>query len=164
MSKKSRIFNTNLILISVVSLRWQFHILEKSAKNNFHCFCKMLYWSCLRGLGIWLRTWRYERSEYGCASKYARVFYLPGLFTWICQVSQHTSALNIWGLWICYGSEYAGFTLASEYTWISLDSSWIYLNMCHYATMLTTSLILSWVVSLRWQFVIFQNSEKIDLQ
>ena len=107
MSKKSRIFNTNLILISVVSLRWQFHILEKSAKNNFHCFCKMLYWSCLRGLGIWLRTWRYERSEYGCASKYARVFYLPGLFTWICQVSQHTSALNIWGLWICYSSRYA---------------------------------------------------------
>ena len=107
MSKKSRIFNTNLILISVVSLRWQFHILEKSAKNNFHCFCKMLYWSCLRGLGIWLRTWRYERSEYGCASKYARVFYLPGLFTWICQVSQHTNALNIWGLRICYSSKYA---------------------------------------------------------
>ena len=134
MSKKSRIFNTNLILISVVSLRWQFHILEKSAKNNFHCFCKMLYWSCLRGLGIWLRTWRYERSEYGCASKYARVFYLPGLFTWICQVSQHTSALNIWGLWICYSSKYARFLNMlglhwplniPEYLWIVPEYIWI---------------------------------------
>ena len=53
MSENARIFNTNLILISVVSLRSKFDILEKSAKSNMHCFCKMLYWRCLTGLGIW---------------------------------------------------------------------------------------------------------------
>ena len=57
LSKNLRIFNTNLILISVVSLRSKFDILEKSAKKNLHSFYKMLYWRCLTGLGIWFTAW-----------------------------------------------------------------------------------------------------------
>ena len=40
MSKNARIFKTNLVLISVVSQRSQFDILEKSSKKNLHCFLK----------------------------------------------------------------------------------------------------------------------------
>ena len=88
-------------------------------------------------------------------SKYARILNIPVL--WIfegCQILQFQ---------ICQGSEYTTFTLASECTWISLDKSWICLIMSHYARMLKTSLILSRVVSLRSQFVIFENSAKINL-
>ena len=88
-------------------------------------------------------------------SEYARILIIPVL--WIfegCEIPQFQ---------IYKGSEYTGVTLAAECTWISLDTSWICLIMCDYARMLNTSLILSWVVSLRSQFVIFENSTKINL-
>ena len=97
MSENARIFKTNLILISVVSLRLQLDILEECTKKNLHCFCEVLYWRCLTGLGIWFRAWRKHGWEYSFPSKYALVLCIPGF--WICQDSQHTTALNIWGLW-----------------------------------------------------------------
>ena len=166
MFENARIFNTNLIIISVVSLRSQFDILEKSAKKNMHCFCKMLYWRCLTGLGIWFAAWIWHGWEYGSPSKYARIFYIPGFS--ICHHSQHTSALNIWGLWIYYSSKYARVLNildlhwplnVPEYLWIVPEYVWL----CHSPRTLNTSLILSPIVSLKSQFVIFENSAKINL-
>ena len=102
MSENAGIFKINLIRISVVSLRSQFDILEKNPEKNLHFFCKMLYWRCLTGLRIWFGAWIYHGWEYDYASKYAKVLYIPGF--WLCQDSQHTSGVNIWGLWKYYSS------------------------------------------------------------
>ena len=86
---------------------------------------------------------------------------MPGFSTYQC--SEYLRVVNILSFQICEGSHYTGFTLASVCTWISLDSSWICLIMCDYPRMLNTSLILSRMVSLRSQFVIFENSAKMNL-
>ena len=62
---------------------------------------------------------------------------------WICQRSESTGVLNIPGLWICHGSEYASgsgyvrilempqFYIPHSYTgfWICLNNFWICLNV-----------------------------------
>ena len=92
----------------------------------------------------------------------------------VYQGSEYAKFLNIPVLWIfegceipqfqiCKGCEYTGFALASKCTQKYLGSSLICLIMCDYAKMLSTSLVLSRVVSVRSQFVIFENSAKINL-
>ena len=91
----------------------------------------------------------YQSFEYG------RILNIPVL--WIfegCEIPQFQ---------MCKSSEYTWFTLPSKCSWISPGSSLICLIMCNYARMLNTSLILSRMVSLRSQFVIFENSAKINL-
>ena len=57
-------------------------------------------------------------------SEYTRVLNTPKL--WICQ------CLNIPGFRIYQGSKYVRVTHGSEYAWISLNNSWIYLIMPEY--------------------------------
>ena len=88
-------------------------------------------------------------------SEYAKILNIPVL--WIfegCEIPQFQ---------ICKGSEYTGFALASKCTRKYLGSSLICLIVCDYAKMLSTSSVLSRVVSVRSQFVIFENSAKINL-
>ena len=97
-SENARILNTNLILLLVVSLRSQFSILEKSAKRNLDSFCKMLYGRCLTGRWICFRCSICQGWEYGSASKYARVLYIPVLR--IFEGCEYTIVPNMRWFWI----------------------------------------------------------------
>ena len=122
MSENARILNTNLILLRVVSLRSQFVLFEKSAKKSLHCFCKTLYCWCLARWWICFRYSIYQSGEYGSASKYASVLYIPRF--WICQDSQHTKVLNISGLRITTVLNIPGFWIYYGYSVLSM-----YLNI-----------------------------------
>ena len=122
MSKNARIFNTNLILILVVSLRSQFDILEKSAKTNLHCFLKRSIRDSWHGQ-------KYaSENEYSKVENMGLFLNMPGFS--IYQGSEYARILNVPVLLIFEGCEYTIVPIMRGFSiyWICTDL-WMYLNI-----------------------------------